>query len=207
MGKRIRKKWDLPSEQGVSLLALGSSFLLGGCVGCLTAALSSGEGAGILCEYLSDYLILAGQGGLPSELWPALWGQLKYLLAVMVLGFTVIGVLGIPLLMGIRGFFLAFSAACFVRVFGSAGAFPAFILFGLPALLWAPALFLAGVQSWSGALALLHRMIGDGGRRGFYLGTLDWGRAGLCVGLTLGCGLLEYWVVPVLLRAAARVVL
>ena len=135
-----------------------------------------------------------------------LWGQAKYVLAALVLGLTALGALGLPVLFGVRGFFLSFPAACFCRVFGGRGLLPAFVLFGLPALLWAPALFLAGVQGLLSAQQLLRRVLGDG-RGGLPISAAWWCRAGLCAGLALAAGLLEYWVVPVLLRAAARVIL
>ena len=82
-----------------------------------------------------------------------------------------------------------FSAACLIRVFGVRGLFPAFVLFGLPALLWAPALFLLGVQSLAGAQQLLRRTWGDGrGTLPFNRGY--WLRACVCIGLSLAGGLL-----------------
>lgn len=206
MGLRIRKKWDLLSEQTAALAVLGITFLLGGGAGCLFAALSSGEGAQELSGYLAGYLTLAQSGQLPQSLWPLLWGQLKYPLAALALSVTALGVVGLPLLFGMRGFFLAFSSACFWRIFGPRGLFPAFILFELPALLWTPALFLLGTPGFLSAQRLLRRSLGTGGG-GLVLNGAFWYRAGLCIGLSLTAGLLEYWVVPVLLRAAARFVL
>lgn len=206
MRVEIRKKWDLPLEQRAALAALSAAFLLGGLLGCLLAALSGGPGAEELSGYLTGYLALAWEDGLPGGLWPLLWGQAKYLLAILVLGLTALGLAGIPILFGLRGFFFSFSAACFCRVFGRRGLLPAFFLFGLPALLWVPALFLSGVPGFLSARQLLRRTSGDG-RSAAPLNGAWWCRAGLCVGLALASGLLEYWVVPVLLRAAARVIL
>lgn len=206
MGMRIRKKWDLPSEQSGALAILAVSFLLGGTAGCFLAALSGGAGLEELGGYLTDYLSLAREGDLPRGSWSLLWGQAKYLLAVLVLGLTALGLVGLPVLFGIRGFFFSFPVACFCRVFGSRGLFPAFTLFALPALLWAPALFLAGVYGFLSAQQLLRRSLGES-RGGIPLNGPWWCRASLCMGLVLAAGLLEYWVVPVLLRAAAQVVL
>lgn len=206
MGMRIRKKWDLPSEQSGALAVLAFSFLLGGAAGCLLAALSGGAGAEELGSYLSDYLSLAREGELPRVLWPVLWNQLRYLAAALVLGLTALGLAGLPVLFGVRGFFFSFPTACFCLVFGVRGLFPAFVLFGLPALLWAPALFLAGVHGFLSAQLLLRRSMGES-RGGVILNGAWWCRAGLCMGLALAAGLLEYWVVPALLRAAARVIL
>ena len=206
MGMRIRKKWDLPSEQCRGLVVLALAFLTGGLAGCILGALSRGRGAEELSRYLVDYLTLTQSGQLSRGLWPVLWGQVKYLLAALLLGLTALGFAGIPILFGVRGFFLSFPVACFCRVFGQRGLFPALILFGLPALLWAPALFLMGVSGFLSAQQLLRRTLGEG-RGGLPLNGAYWCRAGLCVGLALAAGLLEYWVIPVLLREMARVVL
>lgn len=206
MGMRIRKKWDLPSEQIAALAILALSFLAGGTAGSLLAGLSGNAGAEELGNYLVDYLTLAREGGLPRGLWPILWGQVKYLLAALVLGLTALGAAGLPILFGVKGFFLAFSAACFCRVFGGRGVFPAFVLFALPALLWAPALFMAGVPGFLSSQQMLRRSLGEN-RGSAPVSGAWWCRAGLCMGLALAAGLLEYWVVPVLVRAAARVIL
>lgn len=206
MGAEIRKKWDLPLEQRVALTVLSTAFLLGGGLGCLLAALSSGPSAEELSRYLTSYLALARENNLPRGLWPLLWGELKYLLVVLVLGLTALGVAGLPAIFGVRGFFFSFSAACFCRVFGRRGLLPAFFLFGLPALLWGPVLFLSGVPGFLSARQLLRRTSGDG-RGSPGLAAAWWCRAGLCAALSLAAGLLEYWVIPVLIRAAARVIL
>lgn len=202
----MRKKWDLPSEQGRALVVLSIAFLMGGMAGCVLAALSGGAGAEELSRYLVDYLTLTQDGQLSRSLWPVLWGQVRYLMAALLLGLTALGLAGFPLLFGVRGFFVSFPAACFCRVFGARGLFPAFILFGLPALLWAPALFLLGVSGFLSAQQLLRRALGEG-RGGLPLNGAYWCRAGLCVGLALAAGFLEYWVVPVLLQETAQVIL
>lgn len=206
MGMRIRKKWDLPSEQGRALAVVSAAFLAGGVAGCILAVLSGEAGAEELSRYLVDYLSLTQDGQLPRSLWPVLWGQVKYLLAALLLGLTALGLAGFPVLFSVRGFFFSFPVACFCRVFGKRGLFPAFLLFGLPALLWAPALFLMGVSGFLSAQQLLRRVLGEG--RGVpSLNGGYWCRAGLCAGLALAAGLLEYRVVPVLLRETARVIL
>ena len=206
MGMRIRKKWDLPSEQSGALILMSTTFFLSGVVGCLFAALASGEGAQELGRYLADYFTLVQGGDLPRDLWHVLWGQLKYLLAALTLGLTALGTLGLPLLLGLRGFFLTFSVACFCRVFGSRGMIAAFVLFALPALLWVPALFVSGVPGFLSARRRLCRLSGEGVST-FYPGGNWWFHTGLCLGLGLAAGLLEYWVIPVLLRAVVKVVL
>ena len=208
MGRKFRKNWDLPRQFAGALALLSGCFFLGGLAGCLFAALADGQSARELSAYLADYLLLARDGGLPADLGPLLWERMKYLLAALALGITALGVPGIPVLMAARGFFLSFSVGCFCRVFGAAGLLPAFALFGLPALLWAPALFVAGVQALGCAGLLLRRTLGRESGGGLLPPDRETlARMGLSVGLTLGCGLMEYWVVPVLLEACARAVL
>lgn len=202
---RIRKKWDLPSEQGGALVLLALAFLAGGAAGCVLAALSSAADVEELSAYLTGWLALARDGSLPRSLWAVLWGEVKYPLAAAVLSVTALGLAGLPALFAVRGFFLSFPAACFCQVFGGRGLLPAFVLFGLPALLWAPALFSLGVPGFLAALQRLRRPAGES-RGGLTLSVGGW-RVGLCVGLALAAGLLEYWVVPVLLRGLARVIL
>ncbi len=207
MGRRERKKWTLQLERGAALGALGVLFLLGGIAGGIFAGMAGEEGALELCSYLSEYLSLAAEGTVARSLWPLLWEQLRYLLAAVVLGVTAVGVIGLPILFAVRGFFLSFSVGCFFRVFGGAGLLPALVLFGLPVLVWAPGFFLAGVQGLGSAQCLLRRGLGEG-RCELSLGQpIYWARIGLCCVLYLICGALEYMVIPVLLRAAARVVL
>ena len=193
MGKRVRQGFpSLPTEQSGAVLALSLAFLVGGLLGLLFVGLADGAGARELETYLRDYLHLVQEGRQPGLFRAALrtrWGEL---LPVLLLGLTPLGVVGIPAVLGYRGFQLAFSAACFCRVFGGAGLLPAFVLFGVPALIWCPVLFLAGSRA-------LCRAAGSQGSR-----AVHW--AGLCLFLTLMflCAVLEHTAVPVLLRGAAR---
>ena len=206
MGKREREKRDLLSGQCAMLMILCVLFLAGGVAGCLFASLADGEGAGQLGRYLTDYLTLADRAGVARAFLPMLWEHVRYLLAVVLFSTTVFGVVGIPALFCARGFFYSFSVACFCRIFGLAGLFPALALFGLPALLWGPALFLAGFQGMGSAQRLLRRNTGEGRGERLLSRTCIF-RFGLCAMLLLICSAAEYFVVPVILRVAARIVL
>ncbi len=200
MGKRIGKKWDLQGSG--ALWALCLCFLLGGAAGCLFAGAAGGESARALSAYLTGYLTLAQDGTVPRSFLALLWARLRELLAAAALGVTVVGVVCLPVLFAARGFLFAFSVGCFCRVFGGPGLFPAFCLFGLPALLWAPALFLVGSQGLSWGVSALSR----GEARGL-AGGVFWVRSALGLILALLCVLLEYFTVPTLLRAASHIVL
>ena len=131
-----------------------------------------------------------------------MWGQMKYSVLLLFLGLTALGVVGIPVLFGVRGFLFVFSVACFCRVFGAAGLIPALILFGLPAILWVPAFFVLGFGAAQTSRKMLGRYLGSEsgggpeGKRGVWA---------VCFASGILCGGLEYFVLPVLLGASAGV--
>lgn len=188
------------------LTALGCSFVLGGVLGSLMVSLIAGQAAQELESFLRDYLSAAQAGEIQARFWPMLWEQGRFLIGLCILGVTALGVAGIPVLFLVRGFLFSFSVAAFCRIFGPVGLASAFFLFGLPALLWAPVLFLAGCQCLEGAYALLCRVLGDG-RAPLPQGSAYWGKLALYgLGLVV-CVTLECMAAPVLLKAAAQFVL
>lgn len=190
----------------VPLMILSACFLLGGIVGAVFGGLMSEASAQELAAYLNTYLTLARDGGIPVEFWGVAWEQFRLLLAVTLLGLTALGVVGIPVLFGVRGFLFAFSVAGLCRVFGAAGLVPGLFLFGLPAFLWAPVLFLAGGQCVDSAWVLLRRLRLES-REPLPFTPAYWGRLGLCGAALMVCVMLEYLAAPVLLAAAAKLVL
>lgn len=205
MGKRMKKRWELPSEQAGTWLVLCAFFFCGGIVGCLFAGCSDGAGAQELSSYLSDYLTLIQDGAVTQSFMAVFWRRLRDFALILLFGTAVIGVVGVPVLFAAQGFLFSFSVGCFCRVFGWRGLVPAFSLFGLPALLWVPALFLAGMCGLTRA-----RMLLNSGRTGWDSASGRagyWCQMGFCFLIALLAVLLEYFVVPALLRGTARFVL
>ncbi len=190
----------------VPLAALSACFLLGGALGAVFGGLMSETSAQELADYLSSYFTLAREGGVTVEFWSVAWEQFRLLITVVLLGLTALGAAGIPLLFGVRGFLLAFSVAGLCRVFGAAGLVPALFLFGLPAFFWAPILFLTGGQCLDGAWVLLRRLLLES-REPLPFTSAYWGRLGLWAAAMMVCVMLEYLAAPVLLSAAAKLVL
>lgn len=190
----------------VPLAALSACFLLGGALGAVFGGLMSETSAQELADYLSTYFTLAREGGVTVEFWSVAWEQFRLLITVVLLGLTALGAAGIPLLFGVRGFLLAFSVAGLCRVFGVAGLVPALFLFGLPAFFWAPILFLTGGQCLDGAWVLLRRLLLES-REPLPFTSAYWGRLGLWAAAMMVCVMLEYLAAPVLLSAAAKLVL
>ena len=201
-----RKQWDLPEGVLLILCIMGGCFLLGGLGGYFFAGLVDGEGGEALGTYLSTYFYLAQEGSLPVNFGAVFWEQVRIPLGVFVLGFTALGIVGIPLLFCMRGFALVYSVTCFLRLFGTNGLLPALVLFGLTALFTIPALFVLGAQGIQGALALLRRSMGDRTTilsydNGYFF------RAAICggaVGISIA---IECVVIPPLLEVVAGLVL
>lgn len=188
-----------------ALAVLAVSFLLGALAGCLMSTFLSGDGLESLQSYLEAFLwemdgaerlegpALAGQ----------LWSVLRWSLFALLLGFTALGVLGLPLLFAVRGFLLAYSIAAFVRAFGSAGCLLAFLVFGVGGAVSVPVLFVLGVQGLSASCRLAGRSPGEGSP----YGRAYFVRCGGCAAALCVCVFLERFAVPVLVTGAAGAIL
>ena len=149
-------------------------------------SLIAGQAAQELESFLRDYLSAAQAGEIQARFWPMLWEQGRFLIGLCILGVTALGVVGIPVLFLARGFLFSFSVAAFCRIFGPVGLASAFFLFGLPALLWAPVLFLAGCQCLEGGVR--PAVPGAGGRPGAVcLRAPPTGGSWRCMGWALLC--------------------
>lgn len=206
MKKGRRLKLDLLSGDAAAVLLLGVLFLVGGAAGCVVAGNVNGDAGMALQDYLKAYLTLADSTGVKTSFAGVLWEQVRFPLLALLMGFTAVGVIGIPALFAARGFMFSFSVSCFCRLFGVNGLVPAVFLFGLPALLWAPALFVLGMQALGGSYSMLCRCMGDGRSPAFFEGGY-WLRCALCGGVVAMCVALEYFVLPVLVGASAKFVL
>lgn len=206
MGKRqITRILDVPSAGTIpALLVLTVSFLLGGLVGCALAASVGGAGSESLSAYIRNYMA-ASEAGLtnPPELLPLIWEVSRWPLLTLILGFTALGVVGIPVLFALRGFLFSFAFSAFVRMFGTTGEILAVLIFGFTGLLEIPVLFVLGVQSFSSACNLT----GRGPRLRMHMPVFSRSyflRCGVCA-LVLGvCVLLKYIAVPAFLNIVAE---
>ena len=197
--------WRISSgEDWGALLVLGSAFALGGLLGCLMASWIGGAGSDGLMDYIQSFLLAAQEeyAAAPAFL-PLLWEQLRYPLAVVLLGFTALGLPVIPILFGMRAFFLSFAISAFIRMFGAGeGLVLSWILFGLSSMISIPVLFLLGTRGWRSS-----RTLAGGGsqrRRGEgRLHRLDPAQLGMCALCILACVLIEHYCTLQLLIWAA----
>ena len=151
-GKRIRA--DLSWDGLTRLAVLAVCFGLGALGGFLFSALN-GDSPELL-DYLRQYFRSAGGGGgMEPSLFAVIWDLLRWPLAAFLLGMAPIGVVGVPALMGARGFLLAFAATTFARLFHLPGAAAALAAFGVTLLLVVPVLFVVAEDAFRQSLSRL----------------------------------------------------
>ena len=191
-----------------ALVTVGGAFFVGGLAGCGMACWAGGLGGEALRVYLEAFLASASAGGAARpELASMVWELIRWPLLTFLLGFTALGVIGVPLLFGVRGFLLSFSITSFVRLFGGSGSLLAFLVFGISGCLAVPALFVLGVQSLMAACRLAAGgTAGEGWRCAGY-GRTYFVRCGACACALCVCMLLEYLAVPALVAGFSAALL
>ena len=176
------------------LAVTAACFLLGGLVGCLLASHIGGGGQESLAAYVEGFLRAAQAGEITAPALASLvWDTVRWPLLALLLGFTALGLLGLPLLFAVRGF---------VRLFGGAGCLLALLVFGVSGALSVPVLFVLGVQGLLAARVLAGRVWGDGKTPPPY-GKLYFFRCGACAVALCVSLLLDCFVVPGLVSSLA----
>ena len=190
-GNRFRPApaWD----EVTSLALLGVCFAAGALGGFFFSA-GSGDNPE-LADYLSRYFQMAGQGGVVDpSLWSSIWDLARWPFVAFLLGSTALGAVGIPILLGARGFLLAFSSAAFARIFGLPGVAASLAAFGVTALVAVPVLFVVSADAFQLSLG---RMSGER--------TPAWGQRtqalAPCAGLLVLAVALQQTLMPALLTA------
>ena len=151
-GKRIRA--DLSWDGLTRLAVLAICFGLGALGGFLFSALN-GDSPELL-DYLRQYFRSAGEGGgLEPSLIAVVWDLLRWPLAAFLLGLVPAGAVGVPLLMGARGFLLTFAATTFARLFHLPGLAAALAAFGVTILVSVPVLFVVAEDAFRQSLSRL----------------------------------------------------
>jgi hypothetical protein len=111
IGMSKGRKWrvDLLSGNSAAVLVLGGLFLLGSMAGCITAGLFQDD-QGLVRQSVSA----ACSAGVRPGFWLCLRGCGLWCLAALLLGFSALGVFGLPVLFLCRGFVLCYAVVCFI---------------------------------------------------------------------------------------------
>lgn len=198
MGRRKKWKVDLLSGQAAALILLSALFLIGSAIGCVAAGLIR-DPSGALLDYVRGCLELLSQDGVMPQFFSVLWETARFPVVTVLLGFTALGVAGLPVLFAVRGFLLCYAVSVFYRILGLPGLVSGFILFGFSALIWMPVFFHLGGRGLLGSYGLLRRAMGDGHyplryNGGFLISC------GVCAAALCLCAMLECLAVPILLQ-------
>ena len=155
MNKRKRQRLD-GENQAISGFFISLVFFLCGIfLGIFSARALDANGALVLRESMMALVSeMTGEAYQAPSFLSAFWLVGRYHLLVVFLGFSVLGVMLLPFLAAVRGFYLSFSIAALVRAFGSSAYPLAFSLFGLWALFTVPTFFFLLNGSFATALAL-----------------------------------------------------
>lgn len=201
---RRQRKWNvgLLTRETAVLLFMSMCFLVGSVIGCLMSGIISMQSGAVLLDYVQEYIAVFARADVRPAFASVVLETIRFPFIALVLSFTALGVLGLPLLFAVRGFMLSFAISAFYRLFGAVGYAPALVLFGLSAVIWLPALFHLGVQGMLASYSLLRRAVGEWRHPLPY----DYGylvRIGACAAALAACIALEHLVVPVLLQAIA----
>ena len=192
-GKQIGAdfSWD-----GLTRLAvLSVCFGLGALGGFLFSALSGDSPE--LVDYLRQYFLSAGEGsGLEPSLVAVVWDLIRWPLAAFLLGLVPVGAAGIPVLMGARGFLLAFAATTFARLFHLPGLAAALTVFGVTALVAVPVLFAVAEDAFRQSLRRLPGAVSAPARWSERAAALA-----PCAGLLVLAAALQQTVMPALFSA------
>ena len=187
-------------EEFFGLLACVVFFLSGIVVGTFSANSLDEAGTLALGASMAGHIdqILVGGHHTPG-FWSTLWVTGRVHLLVLFLGFSLLGVPGLPVVAGVRGFYLSFSIAAFIRVFGAGGWPLAFALFGVGALITIPCFFLLASQAFRASAHLGKSVLGLGRAQVQALYGRDYVlRTGVCAVGILAAVLLELYLTPAL---------
>ncbi len=185
-------------------LLLCAALFICGCIAGTVAAGFVGS-ARQLGSTVGDYLaMMSDKTAAPPELLASVIDAYKYHLPAVFLGFSVLGVIFIPVLCAVRGFFLSFSVAVLIRLLGSNGILLVLAAFGISTLITIPCFFILSVTSFSASQYLLRLATSKGGKNP---GLPPAGRAvaacALCLVLLFVSALIETYLTPQLINYAA----
>lgn len=184
------------------MLLLAFFFLCGVIFGqVLAKSLPASTGAE-LKHYLNDYIQLNSDNGLaPYVVISTFIVYFRYPLLALLLGFASIGVVLLPGISFLFGFFLSFAVCCFIATFGDGGVLLALAVFGLRCVVTLPCYFLLSVPSMQTAALLVSLSFGRG-RSSVIYGSDWWKRAGLCAAILTAGMCVDLFLSPWFLRLA-----
>lgn len=153
--------WD---PQAMRVVILGLAFAGGAAAGHLFAGSCGEEAWEALSGYLGDYCRLYDAGGAEVSLLNCGAMYYGYAALLLLLGFSAAGVVLIPGLAGVFGFFTMYTVSCFVRCYGRAGAALALGALIVRLIFTLPCFFILADAAWPLSMELFSLSFGRGKR-------------------------------------------
>lgn len=206
--KRSAGRGELSSFLCMAVLAV--FFLAGTIAGQATARKNPDAVDTELSRYLTDYFRLAPEERDSGRVFlSALLVYFRYPLTAFALGFSMVGLLFLPLISAAFGYFLSYSVCCFAGALGGAGIPAALAVFGLRGIITLPCFFLIAAVSLRRAWILLYGRVSGGGRRLIppRNRTSRWLETGIVAAVLLAGALAEVIVSPALLQLVLEKIL
>ena len=175
------------------LIVLLISFFAGACVGGMLAFFHSPDSG--LSDYLREYCAALSQGEIRPSFLYVLWDCVRWPLSAALLGFTALGVIGIPALFAARGFLLSFSTTTFCLLLGRSGIAVAAVLFSVTIFLVLPIMFVLGCDWLYASCLRLPNAVPSAGKRYRIESAL------ICLGALIVSVALQWTLIPVVLPA------
>ncbi|MDR3209219.1 MAG: stage II sporulation protein M [Oscillospiraceae bacterium] len=196
MNYRIFSRRAPASPRTPTGLVLFSVLFAAGCVAGTAAA-----GAIVPTELLREHLLTRET----AAFLPNFFAAARYPLAALFFAFSVLGVICIPALGAVRGFFLCFSISSIVRVFGAAG-IPLALTLVLPGALFAvPCLFVLSSQAFTASAQLLKSVLSGAVKLAPPYGSGFLPRVAVCAAILAASALAEtLWIPSLIAHFAAR---
>lgn len=187
----------------LGLFLCGILFLFG-CIAGTIAAGSVSDGTSLnatVNQYLSDF---AADTTMKPDLLNATVEAYKYHLAAIFLGFSILGVVCIPLLFAVRGFFLCFTTSTIIRLFGAKGILLTLSMFGISTMITVPCFFIISITAFNASLYVARQAIS----RTFKISAPPINRrtlvvCGICMIVLLLSALIDTYLSPYLISLAA----
>lgn len=153
--------WDPAVLRAVVLAAL---FLAGALAGHVYAGACGEEAGEALGAYLDGYCRLYDAGGVEVSVASCAAMYFGYALALFLLGFSAAGVVLVPALSGVFGFFSMYTVSCFVRFYGRAGVLLALGAMAVRLVFTLPCFLMLAGAAWPLSIELFTLSFGRGKR-------------------------------------------
>ena len=132
----------------IRVLFLSAMFLCGVCAGCITASYITGDGANLLNEYISKGILVSEVDTTGKELFfKAFITFVKYPAIIFLLGYTAFGILFIPLVLVLRGYFISFCVTSVIQALGYKGILSALCIYGFQAVISIPCILIVAAKA------------------------------------------------------------